>query len=432
MKSSLSLLSAFWLAAIIALPSSLWAQRNTETVVREVPGYGRSYDEAVANALQEAARQIFGLSIAVDEIRVSTSSEHIVNDHSGFSATDELSRRAVLQTPSGIIRTYEVLSQRRDPQSNQLEVRLRVEATKFAGATGGGSENRLRIAILPPRAGKTQFNSGKAMAPANDVTSRWNQAIINEFVQSRKFAVLDREFVSEVMSELNIIASDAVPLNEQIRLGQQLGADFLLVGTLNDASLQATPYRIALTGESGVRHSARVDFSYRLIDVATREIRSANDFLKQWNEAELRSASVDAQNWMPILFKESGFAITNQIMEIIYPIRVLRASSRNQIILNQGGIGMQVGEQFDLFQTGEVLIDPYTGESLGAEEIFAGQIEVIRVQPKFSIARLISGDFELVEPGAICRRVPAATAPASPAPTPTPAAPARFTFPGQN
>lgn len=419
---------SFFLAAALQC-----AAARSEPVSREVEGFGATRDVAIANALQEAARQIFGLAIAVDEIRESITAEVIDDDSTDFAATDTTRSRAVFSTPSGVIQSYEILSAQFDRTQNQHAVRLRVEAVKFTGTTGGGSENRLRIAIIPARITQRQFADAQSAISAEAVVTQWNQALINEFVQSRKFAVLDREFVAEAMDELNIIASDAVPLAEQVRLGQQLGADFLLVGQLVDCSRKAERYTIQLTGESGIRESVQMNFSYRVIDVATREIRSANSFVRSWQNADLSALRGPDRNapWLPLVLKSAGHSVANEILDIIYPIKVVRASSPRQITLNQGGIRMQIGRQFDVFQKGEVLIDPDTGESLGAEELFCGTIEVTRVMPKFSVAKWISGDFDCVTDGAICRAVAAAAQPATNAAPAQPAAP-RFTFPGQN
>ena len=73
------------------------------------------------------------------------------------------------------------------------------------------------------------------------------------------------------------------------------------------------------------------------------------------------------------------------------------------VYLNMGGEKIARGQRFSVYSLGEELIDPYTGESLGAEEEEIGVIEIVDVKPKFSTARMIDGDFSYVREGQICR-----------------------------
>jgi hypothetical protein len=49
-------------------------------------------------------------------------------------------------------------------------------------------------------------------------------------------------------------------------------------------------------------------------------------------------------------------------------------------------------------------VDPDTGRKIRIDGPRVGTVEVVSVRPKFSIARMIEGDIEQVEPRAICRR----------------------------
>jgi len=53
--------------------------------------------------------------------------------------------------------------------------------------------------------------------------------------------------------------------------------------------------------------------------------------------------------------------------------------------------GMHVGDLLDVLKADEPLIDPETGINLGSEVRKVGQIQVIQVADKFSIATPITG-----------------------------------------
>jgi hypothetical protein len=46
-----------------------------------------------------------------------------------------------------------------------------------------------------------------------------------------------------------------------------------------------------------------------------------------------------------------------------------------------------VGERYQLFAIGAPLIDPATTEKLGEAEELLGDVEIVRVNPRFSVAR---------------------------------------------
>ncbi len=79
----------------------------------------------------------------------------------------------------------------------------------------------------------------------------------------------------------------------------------------------------------------------------------------------------------------------NAILNIIAPAKVIGYSS-GQISFNRGeGTGVSAGQIWEVLFPGEPMIDPDTGENLGAEEIHIGWAVVESVLPKFSKARAV-------------------------------------------
>ena len=73
----------------------------------------------------------------------------------------------------------------------------------------------------------------------------------------------------------------------------------------------------------------------------------------------------------------------------LFPDLVIRFQN-NQIYLNCWGTGIDVGDVKELFSTGEDLVDPATGRSLGNTGDSLGKIRIVRVSPKFSVAVPVS------------------------------------------
>lgn len=393
---------------IFTFGTILEARPNGEEVRVTAKGFGNSPTDAVQSALAEAAKQLFGVAIEVDEVRKQTSIETSDNQGDSFAYADSSARDIRLETPRGIIQSYRILNVGEGLSGSGFEANVEVTGLRYQSATGGQSADRISIAVLPFGTVLKDFPVGEKLLNPEEGSRQLVQALINEFAQSRKFAVLDREFVDEILSEKNLLRSDQVALGEQIRLGQELGADFLIVGKLTDFGFEMERRRMQLTGQTSVQARGKILFEYRILDVATREIRTASTYTRTFDHPELRAIDPNLGELIVTagMMRQTASDVSKAVLDIIFPIRVVKASSPNQIILNQGGMGMEVGTRYEVYSKGEALIDPATGENLGSEEEYLGVIEVTRVRPKFSIAQWIEGEFEWVEAGAICRNLP--------------------------
>ncbi|MFW5734531.1 MAG: hypothetical protein ACOCWR_05675, partial [Oceanidesulfovibrio sp.] len=103
---------------------------------------------------------------------------------------------------SGVIKECRVLSS--DMENGQRVVTLDVTIEKYE-TPGLSPDSRRKLAVMPFRAGKG------VSAAAIDLLS---QSLVNEFTQSRRFAVLDREYEEVFANERNIWASGDMPGKE--------------------------------------------------------------------------------------------------------------------------------------------------------------------------------------------------------------------------
>lgn len=72
-------------------------------------------------------------------------------------------------------------------------------------------------------------------------------------------------------------------------------------------------------------------------------------------------------------------------------------------MLNRGEGAIKEGEILNVYQLGEVMVDPDTKENLGYHEGRVGQIKVIKVDQKTSTAEIVEGAGK-VQKLHICRR----------------------------
>lgn len=81
--------------------------------------------------------------------------------------------------------------------------------------------------------------------------------------------------------------------------------------------------------------------------------------------------------------------VVEKLMEFTYPLYVISAS-KGRLYINlpeeRSRQKMTAGSRFEIIQTGEEIIDPDTGEALGAEEERVMVVSLQTIRPKFAIA----------------------------------------------
>lgn len=96
--------------------------------------------------------------------------------------------------------------------------------------------------------------------------------------------------------------------------------------------------------------------------------------------------------------------LANQLSDTIFPITVIQAKGKRLWVNRGNDSGMKQGETFIVYEPGEDLIDPQTGENLGSAEMEAGVAKVVRVNPKVTILELTKGEPDSIGQGFILRR----------------------------
>ncbi len=354
------------LLRLVLLIAVTWinpALGQTTSVAAE--GQGPTRQAAIAQALVSAVEQTTGVAISAQQ-RSGTNFESIVSDTEGTVRLEEQAQAAITRQTNGIIRTYRVDDMRQEPGGFVAQVTVEVAVFRPTSNTG---ETRRRLAVAEfrdERGRPTEF--GRQM----------REALIQHLTQSRRFAVLDRTANAQYDAEMALIQRDA-PLTEQVRVGQVLGADYMVVGTMRGVGTQRSEEYIGITGQTVTRSAARGALDFQVIEVATRQVKWAGNVASS-NGGDLR-----------VVLEDMATRAGRDITQTIYPLRLVRADSPTEIIINQGGVTVLQGQRFRMMVQGDELKDPYSGESLGFVERDIGEIEVQRVDPRISYAKLVAG-----------------------------------------
>jgi len=363
---------------VLLFKSNSFAEiKYVETIAK---GTGETFEIALKKAFNRAVSKVNGVSVESESVLKTIDKSVTTNEGSSASLTRDL-QQSINEKTKGSIKTFEILSETKD--SNGL-VNIEIKATiaKFALSK---SAKRKRIAVVPFR-----LNIGRIdlenFSP-EDFQELLNQKFSSYLVQTRKFTVLDREFEKEIKGELaNLAESDNI--DDQVKIGQTLLADYIIVGRVDNFDIKEVEKKF-LTSEKIIKKTmAILNFSYRVIDVPTTQIKYSSSVnlevnLKKQNQPLVYLSDMTARN--------AGV----EVMYAIYPILVEKIEG-DLLYLGQGGNQIKLNDQYSLYErSDEKIKDSYTGEILGNVETKVGLVEIVDSNSKFSVAKILEANVEL-------------------------------------
>ena len=344
-------------------------------ITLNVSASGNTEEIAINNALIESLSQVNG-----SKIEGSVTIKEFENVKQSNSSQDyfysENYSKDISKFTKGIIENYQIIDSD-NGNFGEWNVEVSVTIAKYALSN---QTKRKRIAVLPFRITDTRsLEVQNKKIDKRRVLGLLNQSLVTYFTQTRKFFVADRDFVDELYIERDFLKNEEVPLAEISKLGNDLGVDLILVGVIEDFNTKSIKKKFESLNKTFVSTKGIVEISYRVIDVATRQIKYANLYL---SDSGTDNINADTQMILDAVSK-----IGNDILFAIYPLRVEKIEGET-IYLGQGGTQINVGDKFGVFRLGDEINDSYTGESLGQIEERIGTAIITSRTSKISSAKL--------------------------------------------
>jgi hypothetical protein len=284
---------------------------------------------------------------------------------------------------------------------------------------------------MPIRTLAANYQFGDIINPSLDTSRLFSQKLTSALTQTNKFDVLDREYIMEAARERNLLLGydaplppDATPreraeirkkidasVEEQAKLGEALGVDYMLVGTINRAGIVRKESFSQAVGRMVSEYEANFSFEYRLIVGPTRQIKSADVLTIKLDKTDQlrplvtrwRPQDMDYKEMMDNFVGMAANQLVEKIVDQLYPIRIASIDKDGQVIINQGGSRIAVGQLLDIISQGKELFDADTKESLGTTETLVATIRIDKVMPRISYAKVVEGDLSMLSEGLICR-----------------------------
>ena len=377
-----------------------------------VTGVGQSLEEATNNAFAEAISMVNGKNVQTKTIIKVLSGEPLPKksesqgENANFFAkilvqlTDSSKEKEekpekkdekkpeysqsyikeLIDETKGGIKSYEILKKTKD-KKGWHQVKIKAEVAFFELPK---EAMRTRIAVFPFRLYEIQSDKGRFQRLLD-------QNINDYLVQTKKFTMLDRTFIEEVAKEQQTILDGKTPAIEMAKIGNEISADFILVGSVEDFSIEEKVTKILSSDQEIKKNVASIYLSYRLLDVATKQINNSNTLELQFpmkesaKKADMRAIS------------EVSKILGEEILFSVYPVLIEKISN-GEIYLGQGGKQFKKGQQYEVFEKGEKIIDSYTNEVIGNVETSVSKIEISSVSSGYSKAKFLDQENKLSEP----------------------------------
>lgn len=396
---------AIW---ILAVAGVLWGVAGwAETVERvvEAQGTGATREAAVESALVEALKQVKGVSLEAQQeceraIRTTVRRSDGVRDVDQTNLEQESSRRVSAAT-KGFVRGYRVLSAEERLEGEwTAEVEVRLGEYKDPGFD---PDSRRKVAVYPFRRLQSEYQVGLEQMGGEVVAADLKAKLEEHLTQSRRFAVLSRGHDEALQEELALLGGTEMRPEEQAKWGAALGADYLVTGDLSVLEV------VDDGGSAGGRWFPRLvgagcSLNYEVTLLATRQVKWKGSRRVKWGPADMAYFGGDARVVYEELLEAVTKSVAAEILANIYPLSIVGVNG-DEVVLGQGGVGIETGTVYGVYRQGEMMVDPYTGEQLGAMETLVAKVRVMRVEAKVSYARVEEGHVEPedIGRGAVCR-----------------------------
>ncbi|MBZ7992029.1 MULTISPECIES: hypothetical protein [unclassified Campylobacter] len=357
---------------LVSLNAKVVTTTSTKTATGE--GYGITYSEAVDNALAQAVTKLNGAYIKASNSFSQTQLESSA-DGTNINA---LFNQKISKATNGRFSSFEVIENTKTEDGFRVVVSIQKTAVSKKYELAGMKNDRRKIIVAP------------ALSPNNfSLLGRDSEQILRDLRfkiesnihKTRKFDLLDRQAGEALAVERDIILNDANK-DEALKLGQNLGTDYILLYTISDVNTINKNYSIIGSGSSS---KVSVSINYQVITFATRQIRFADSI----------SLDIKSKDYDSILNNIASTIVLNT-QAAIYPPKIEKISN-NQAVFTQS---LPINTQLECYKKGDKIYDSYTKELNGYEEIFSALVQVTNANAKTSYAKILEGN---ANKGDICR-----------------------------
>jgi curli biogenesis system outer membrane secretion channel CsgG len=225
------------------------------------------------------------------------------------------------------------------------------------------------------------------------VVGSLDHQLISALVQSRKFSIVGRSDLKQLLDEQNLGASGIVDASTAPEQGKVRGAKYKLVATV-DSFLDENAVATFASGRKATKRRFQLSAQAVIYDTTTSEaIESSNFQVEKSDVLDAPDGQVsDAKRTdelMPAVAREMSEKIANRTVEVLLPAKIVDKDDK-QVTINRGdSFGLKVGEVWTVFGPTKTITDPDSGEVIKRKGGLLGRIKITSVEPTYSQGELL-------------------------------------------
>ncbi len=181
------------------------------------------------------------------------------------------------------------------------------------------------------------------------------EAFTTALVKDGRFEVVERALLVKIIEEQKLGQTGLIDTNTTVELGKILGVNIIISGRI-------------------MQNEKRIDLYVRAINVKNASIIAAETISSNAEDSIQETVNVTTATIVR-KFPLEGY--------------IIKRNGKNVNIDIGSGAGLQPGVEFFVFQEGETLKHPKTGEVLEVEKIKTGRIRIIELQTRTASAEII-------------------------------------------
>jgi curli biogenesis system outer membrane secretion channel CsgG len=257
--------------------------------------------------------------------------------------------------------------------------------------------------------------------------------LVDRLVSTKRYHVVERPELDSVLREIRLQNTGATRTESRAALGRLKNVQYLVKGTVTDFGHVAANTGFLNLGNwdiFGGGNQAVMGITLYVVDVESGEIICSESLQESVNTSDLNVKAV----YQGVAFGGTVFyrtplgkatarvldkavrRITDVIASRPWEPKIAHVQPDNTVIINGGqNRGIQMGQEFDVMETGMPIIDPDTGDVLGNRPgRSVGRVRVSEVRECYSVAWVTSGNTATLQTGMRCRKAMTSVAGASP------------------
>ena len=285
------------------------AAGGVEIVEITSSGKGATRDEAIRDAVLRAIEQVHGRAVSMTTVSQELGAVEKKTDKSlgPLSASKSETERVtaggkrIEESTKGMVTGIRIVEEVEGRKG--WDVTLVALVAKFTPPGG----NKPRVVVGLPKGSDISADAATVI----------RERIGGALMASGKVAVLDRSDNGEVNAELELAASGSAAATENLKVGQNQVADFIVQVTVDALRVDRSARKMRTSNREIVSYTGSANASFRLVHVATRQVMGSGTATASRSSDESLQDTVNADVWMREMIDEVAGKLAAQVADAL-------------------------------------------------------------------------------------------------------------------